>query len=107
MRHGSPFWRRSVYCEASLPAPHRGPSFVKRNVILQWTLQPIAGLVAEEISTKLGGAVTIDVMRALQANDAGSRSRAPLTVTQALAAAKEAGLAPGDLSSALKLVDRE
>jgi hypothetical protein len=58
-------------------------------------------------SEKLGGAVTLDVMRATQAYDAGSRSRAMLTVTQALAAAKEAGLDPAAVASALKLVDWE
>jgi hypothetical protein len=75
--------------------------------LAQWTLQPIAGLVAQEVGEKLGGNVSIDLMRALQAYDAGSRSRALLTVTQALAEAKESGLDPAAVSSALKLVDWE
>jgi hypothetical protein len=41
------------------------------------------------------------------AYDAGSRSRALLTVTQALAAAKEAGLDPAAVGEVLKLVDWE
>jgi hypothetical protein len=53
-------------------------------------LQPIAALLAEEASEKFGGTVTIDVMRPLSAFDAGGRARALLTVTQALAMAKQA-----------------
>lgn len=70
-----------------------------------WTLQPIAMLLAEEASNKLGGDVMIDVMRPLQAYDAGGRSRALATMVQAIAQAKEAGLAPGDLNAALTLVN--
>jgi hypothetical protein len=46
-------------------------------------------------------------MRATQAYDAESRSRAMLTVTQSLVAAKEAGLDPTAIASALKFVDWE
>ena len=70
-----------------------------------WTLQPVAALVAEEASAKLGAAVEIDVMRPLQAFDAGGRARALATTVQALAQAKEAGLAPGDLAAVGALVN--
>lgn len=70
--------------------------------LAQWTLEPIARLLAEEASAKLGSAVEIDVMRPLQAYDAGGRARAAAGIIQALAQAKEAGVDPG---LALKLVD--
>jgi hypothetical protein len=70
-------------------------------------LEPIAALVAQEASEKLGGEIAISCMRPMQAYDAGSRSRALLTVTQALAAAKESGFSPEALGAALKLVDWE
>ena len=41
-----------------------------------WVLQPMAELLAEEASAKLGTAVMIDVGRPLQAFDAGGRARA-------------------------------
>ena len=68
-------------------------------------LQPIAALVAEEASAKLGAAVEIDVMRPLQAYDAGGRARALATTLQALAQAKEAGLAPGDVAGVMGAPD--
>jgi hypothetical protein len=70
-----------------------------------WTLQPIAMLLAEEAAEKLGGEVSIDVLRPVQAFDAGGRARALATIVQALAQAKEAGLAPGDMNAALTLVN--
>ena len=70
-----------------------------------WTLQPIAALMAEEATAKLGGPVTVDVLRPVQAYDVGGRARALATVVQALAQAKEAGIAPGDLNDALTLVN--
>ncbi|MEP0320796.1 phage portal protein [Bauldia litoralis] len=73
--------------------------------LAMWQLQPIAALIAEEASEKLGGLVAVDVMRPLQAFDAGGRARAVATIVEAMARAKEAGLAPGDLGAALKLVD--
>ncbi|WP_104018442.1 phage portal protein [Roseovarius nitratireducens] len=66
-----------------------------------WTLQPIAGLIAQEASEKLGQPVQIDVMRPLQAFDAGGRARAAAGIVQALAMAKEAGVDP---DTAMKLV---
>jgi len=73
--------------------------------LAQWTLQPIATLLAEEATEKLGGAVTIDTMRPLSAFDAGGRARALLTVTQALAMAKQGEVSPQDIAKALELVD--
>lgn len=70
-----------------------------------WTLQPIAMLLAEEASAKLGSEISIDVMRPVQAFDVGGRARALQTIIQALAQAKEAGLAPGDLNAALTQVN--
>ncbi len=70
-----------------------------------WTLQPIAMLLAEEASTKLGSEIMIDVMRPLQAFDAGGRARAMATILEALGKAKESGLAPGDVNAALTLVN--
>lgn len=67
-----------------------------------WTLQPIAELIAEEATNKLGEEIRIDTLRNLQAFDAGARARAMNGVIEALARAKEAGVDPG---LALKLVD--
>lgn len=41
----------------------------------------------------------------LHAYDAGGRSCTLLTIVQALSAAKEAGLSPGDMNTALGLVN--
>lgn len=70
--------------------------------LAQWTLQPIAGLMAEEVSRKLGSTVAMDVTRPLQAFDAGGRARAAKQIVDTLAAAKEAGVDP---ATALRLVD--
>lgn len=70
--------------------------------LAQWMLQPIAEAIAEECTVKLGSDVKLDVMRPLQAFDAGGRARAAAGVIQALAQAKEAGVDP---AQALKLVD--
>jgi hypothetical protein len=72
--------------------------------LAQWTLQPVAALLAEEATAKLGQPVTVDVMQPLQAYDAGGRARAAAGVVQALAQAKEAGVDP---DTALKLVGWE
>lgn len=73
--------------------------------LAQWCLQPIAGLVAEECSDKLGSPVEIDCITPLQAFDQGGSARALAGIVQALALAKEAGLAPGDLGAAMKALD--
>ncbi|QFG37552.1 phage portal protein BeeE [Paracoccus pantotrophus] len=67
-----------------------------------WTLQPMAMLMAEEASEKLGGKVEIDVMRPVQAYDVSGRARAMATLVQGLAQAKEAGIDP---DAALRLVN--
>ena len=72
-----------------------------------WTLQPIAMLIAEEASAKLGGDVQIDTLRPLQAYDAGGRARAFSGMIEGLARAKEAGLTPGEVEAALRVVDLE
>jgi hypothetical protein len=63
---------------------------------------PIAAMIGQEASEKLGQPVALDVMRPLQAFDAGGRARALGAIVQTLALAKEAGVDP---SEALKLVD--
>jgi len=70
--------------------------------LAQWALQPVAVMIGQEASDKLGGAIKLDVMRPLQAFDAGGRARALGAIVQTLALAKEAGVDP---SEALKLVD--
>jgi hypothetical protein len=67
--------------------------------LCQWGLQPVASLVAEEASAKLGASVTIDLTRPLQAYDAGGRARALATLVQAAAQAKEAGIEIGPFAS--------
>lgn len=67
-----------------------------------WTLQPMAMMMAEEATDKLGSTVEIDVMRPVQAYDVSGRARAMGTLIQGLAAAKEAGIDP---DMALKLVN--
>lgn len=62
--------------------------------LAQWQLQPLAAALAQEATEKLGAPVQIDVMRPLQAFDAGGRARAAAGIVQALAAAKEAGVDP-------------
>ncbi|RVD61140.1 phage portal protein [Mesorhizobium sp. M7A.F.Ca.ET.027.03.2.1] len=73
--------------------------------LAQWTLQPIASLLAEEATEKLGGTVAIDVMGPTQAFDAGGSARALATIIQAYATAKEAGLAPTVVDAALARLD--
>jgi phage portal protein BeeE len=70
-----------------------------------WTLQPIAELVAEEASAKLGAPVTIDVHRPLQSFDAGGSARAVAGLVQALAQAKEAGLSDAAVAAAFSALD--
>ena len=47
----------------------------------------------------------IDLLRPVQAFDAGGRARALTTIVEAMAKAKEAGLSPGDMNAALTLVN--
>ncbi|MEM6550411.1 MAG: phage portal protein [Pseudomonadota bacterium] len=73
--------------------------------LAQWTLQPMAELIAEEATAKLGQSVALDVMRPLQAYDAGGRARALSGIVQALAQAKEAGLSEKAIATAFSTVD--
>lgn len=70
--------------------------------LAQWVLMPIAKMIGQEATEKLGSPVKLDVMRPLQAFDAGGRARALSGIVQTLALAKEAGVDP---ATALKLVD--
>jgi len=70
-----------------------------------WTLQPLAALWAEEATAKLGTEVFIDCLRPVQAFDVSGRARALSTIIGAMAEAKAAGLAPGDVNAALTLVN--
>jgi hypothetical protein len=70
--------------------------------LAQWALMPIAAMIGQEASEKLGQPVKLDVMRPLQAFDAGGRARALGAIVQTLAMAKEAGIDP---KMALELVD--
>ncbi|WP_150297336.1 phage portal protein [Salipiger aestuarii] len=73
--------------------------------LAQWTLQPLAALMAEEASEKLGTPITLDVVRPLQAFDAGGRARAFAGMVQAMAAAKEAQIDPQSVEDALRFID--
>lgn len=73
--------------------------------LAQWILQPIAQVMAEEMTDKLGSIVKIDVVRPSQAFDAGGRARAFGAMVAALAAAKEAGLDPQGVEDALSFID--
>ena len=70
-----------------------------------WILQPAAALLAEEANEKLGSPVEIDVMRPVQAYDAGGRARALSTIIDAQARAKEADLDSESLNAALTWVN--
>lgn len=71
----------------------------------QWVLQPICELIAEEARDKLGDGVDLDCISPLQAFDQGGRARAFTTLINGLAAAKEAGLTPAEVSGALRFID--
>lgn len=73
--------------------------------LAQLVLQPIAGMMAEEATAKLGGKVTIDCVRPMQAFDAGGKARALATMVAALAQAKEAGIDGATLQDALSFID--
>lgn len=73
--------------------------------LAQWVLQPVAAMMAEEASEKLGAEVKIDVVRPAQAFDAGGRARAFGAMVAAMAAAKEAGLDPQEVEDSLSFID--
>lgn len=70
--------------------------------LAQWQLQPLANLIAEEASEKLGASVDIDVMTGSQAFDTGAAARSFQMLVQGLAMAKEAGV---DAKAALAMLD--
>jgi len=70
--------------------------------LAQWVLMPMAAMIGQEASDKLATEVRLDVMRPLQAFDAGGRARALTAIVQTLTLAKESGVDP---SQALQLVD--
>ncbi len=70
--------------------------------LCQWVLEPIAAVISEEATRKLGQPVTINVARPMQAWDQGGRARALSALVTASAEAKERGVEIGPL---LKLVD--
>jgi hypothetical protein len=67
--------------------------------LAMWTLTPIARLIADEATAKLGGAVALDPMAPLQAYDAGGRARAFKGMVEALAAARDAGLTDDQIAA--------
>lgn len=73
--------------------------------LAQLILQPIAMLMAEEATAKLGGRVLIDAVRPMQAYDAGGKARALATMIEALARAREAGIEGATLQDALSFID--
>jgi len=62
--------------------------------LVGYTLNPLAKIVAEEASRKLGGVVSIDMETPLQSYDTGGRARALSGIVKALAEAKENGIDP-------------
>ncbi len=73
--------------------------------LAQLILQPMAMLMAEEASAKLGTTVLIDLVRPMQAYDAGGKARALSTMIAALAQAREAGIEGATLQDALSFID--
>lgn len=69
---------------------------------VQFTAQPVADLIAEEASEKLGGTVTLDALTGTQAFDTGAAARSFQMLIAGLAAAKEAGI---DSKAALAMLD--
>ncbi len=72
-----------------------------------WMLQPIAELLAEEASAKLGAEIEIDTLKPTQAFDAGGSARAVSALVAAMAQAKEAGLDPAAVAGVFQRLDWE
>jgi len=70
--------------------------------LAQWTLEPIARRIAEEATEKLENSVTLDVLRPLQAYDAGQRARAMKGYLEGLTMAKQAGMSDEQVAAVLK-----
>jgi hypothetical protein len=73
--------------------------------LVQFMLQPIAELVAQEASDKLGVKVSLDLVSPLQAFDQGGRARAFATMIEGLTNAKAASLSPEAVKAALAFID--
>lgn len=73
--------------------------------LVQFALQPVAEVVAQEASDKLGTKITLDLVSPLQAFDQGGRARAFTTMIEGLANAKAAGLTPDAIKAALAFID--
>ena len=73
--------------------------------LAQLVLQPMANLLAEEATDKLGDVVTIDVVRPMQAFDHGGKARALGAMVKAMAEAKAAGLDDATVQDALQFID--
>ncbi|WP_296221355.1 phage portal protein [uncultured Sphingomonas sp.] len=73
--------------------------------LAQLVLQPMALIVAEEATAKLGQPVTIDCVRPMQAFDHGGKARAFATMLGALAEAKAAGLDMQTIKDAEAFID--
>jgi len=73
--------------------------------LAQLVLQPLALIVAEEATAKLGQTVTLDLVRPMQAYDHGGKARAFGAMLQAYATAKEAGLDGAALQDAMTFID--
>ncbi|NNC24229.1 phage portal protein [Salinisphaera sp. USBA-960] len=72
-----------------------------RSHLVQMSLQPIAELMAQEATDKLGAGVTIDALTPTQAMDTGARARALQATVKALSEAKEAGVEAGQIQQAM------
>ena len=70
-----------------------------------WMLQPVAELLAEEASEKLGAKIEVDLLTPLQAFDQGGSARAVAILVDAMVSAKEAGLDPATVSSVFAKMD--
>ena len=70
--------------------------------LASWTLQPIAALIAQEATEKLGAAVSVDALAPLQAYDAGGRARSFKGVVEAMGAARAAGLSDDQIAAAAR-----
>lgn len=88
-------------------APTTTGQFVRegQRQLATWTLQPVAVQIAQEAGEKLGGEVSVDCLRPLQAFDSGLRARSAATIIGAMAEAKAAGLDPAQVNAALSLVN--
>ena len=79
-----------------------GPVFREcQRALVTYTMAPIAKQIEQEASTKLGGAIGIDVETPVQSYDTGGRARALSGIIKALSEAKEAGIDP---EKAMRLV---